>query len=130
MSLTYRAIWEIADDDRPASALIAEAGAALPAMARTDGARITGTPVWTVAGRRLVCVAPAEALPDDQLVPLDRNRRDAEVIRLAGLRWSSAQIGAVLGIPATTVRDALRRHGVRTAFKPGGQPRDDESEAA
>ena len=129
MSLTYRAIFEIDDDERTASALIAEASAALDLMARNDGARITGTPAWTVAGRRLVCVAPAEALPDDQ-VPLDRDRRDAEVIRLAGLRWSSAQIGAVLGIPATTVRDALRRHGLRTAFKPGGKPRDDESEAA
>lgn len=129
MTLTYRAIFEIADVERTASALIAEASAALDPMAAADGARITGTQEWTVAGDRLVCEAPAEALPAEPVEPTraeQRARRDADVIRLAGLRWSSAQIGAVLGIAPWTVRAVLKRHGLRTAYAPGGHPRDTE----
>ena len=111
MTYTYRAMWEIADPERPRSALIAEACGALDAMARTDGARITGQPTWTVAGDRLICEAPAVPLPVDEEVDTDGLAdRDTVVLRLAGLHWSDRQISATTGVPRSTVRDILARH--------------------
>lgn len=107
---TYRAIWPIADPDRTRSSLIAEACAGLDAMARTDGARIVGTPEWTVAGERLVCEVPAEQLPDDQVDTEGLADRATVVLRLAGLHWSDRQISATTGVPRSTVRDILTRH--------------------
>jgi len=124
----YLALWPILDDTRTASALIAEASASLDPMATRDGARIVGPPSWIVAGDRLVCMAPARPLPPPEPEPdpaAERERRDAEVLRLAGLRWSSGQIGAALGITPVTVRRILARHGQRTAYAPGGRPRDE-----
>nr|PZM91076.1 MAG: hypothetical protein DIU77_17160 [Thermocrispum agreste] len=123
MSHVYRAIWPITDTDRPISALIAEASAALDVMARHDGARIVGEPTWTVAGERLVCEAPAEPLEEDPVV--DRERRDAEIVRLAGLGWSSRQIAAVLGVAPSTVQRALRSaRSARSAWGYVGEPVD------
>ena len=107
---TYAAMWEIGDTDRTRSALIAEASAALDAMARTDGARITGQPVWTVAGERLVCEVPAVPLPDEDVDTSDLADRDTVVLRLAGLRWTDRQIAATTGGPRPTVRAILARH--------------------
>lgn len=104
---TYRAMWPILDQDRPVSALIAEAAAALDAQAATDGARILGTTVWTVAGQRLVCEAPAEPLDGD----MSPEERATVVMRLAGLHWSYRQIEAATGVPASTARDIVQRHG-------------------
>lgn len=106
MSYVYRAIWPITDVDRPISVLITEASAALDVMARHDGARIVGEPTWTLAGERLVCEAPAAPLEEDPAV--DREQRDAEISRLAGLGWSSRQIAAVLGVAHSTVQQAIR----------------------
>lgn len=129
---TYRAIFEIGDTERPISALIAEACGALDVMAANDGARITGQPVWTVAGERLVCEVAAEPLPEQTAdTPAEaRAKRDADLLRLAGLRWSLGQIAAVTGVPATTVRSVLARHGTRTAYAPGGHLRDELAPAA
>ncbi|MFF0823028.1 hypothetical protein ACFYUR_21925 [Micromonospora haikouensis] len=105
----YRAMWPITDPDRTRSALIAEASAGLDAMARTDGARLTGQPVWTVAGDRLLCEAPAGPLPDEAVDTTDLADRDVVVLRLAGLHWSPRQIAATTGVPHSTVRDILAR---------------------
>ncbi|WP_431728618.1 hypothetical protein [Verrucosispora sp. TAA-831] len=138
-TFTYRAIWQILDCERTRSALIAEACAALDTMAATDGARIVGDPVWTIADERLVCEAPAERLPEPDPKPQPvsaedrdaaRAKRDADLLRLAGLGWSSAQIGAVTGNAPSTVRKVLRRLGVRTAYAPGGNRRTDFGQAA
>jgi len=133
MTTTYRylAVWPIADDSRTRSALIAEATASLDLMAARDGARIVGDPAWIVAGDRLVCAAPAVPLPPPEPEPdpaAERERRDAEVLRLAGLGWSSGQIGAVLGIAPVTVRRTLDRYGQRTAYAPGGRVRDESED--
>ncbi|WP_043535502.1 hypothetical protein [Salinispora tropica] len=107
----YRAVWPILDDTRTASALIAEASAGLDAMARTDGARITGQPTWTVTGDRLVCEAPADPLPADEPVDVTGLAdNDTVVLRLAGLHWSHRQIAATTGVPASTVRGIITRH--------------------
>ncbi|MFI1197727.1 hypothetical protein ACH4T9_31325 [Micromonospora sp. NPDC020750] len=106
---TYRAVWPITDPDRTRSALIAEASAGLDAMARTDGARLTGQPAWTVAGDRLLCEAPAVPLPDEAVDTTDLADRNVVVLRLAGLRWSDRQIAATTGVPRSTVRDILAR---------------------
>ncbi|MEW2474636.1 hypothetical protein AB0875_12675 [Micromonospora gifhornensis] len=109
MSHTYRAVWPIVDIDRPRSALIAEASAGLDTMARLDGAHLTGIPVWTIAGNRLICEVPAVPLTDEQLDTTDLADRDAVVVRLAGLHWSLRQIAATTGVPHSTVRDILAR---------------------
>jgi hypothetical protein len=119
----YRAMWEIADDDRPTSALIAEAAGALDAMAKADGARITGIPQWTVAGERLVCEAPADPLP---LPPESKTRRvgetlDADILRLHGLHWSNNQIRVLLGISGNTVAAVLARHGRQSPYERFGR---------
>lgn len=107
---TYRAMWPITDPDRTIQSLIAEACAGLDVMARTDGARITGQPVWTVAGDRLVCEVPAEPLPDEPVDTSGMADRDTVVLRLAGLHWTDRQIAATTGVPRSTVRDILARH--------------------
>lgn len=111
---TYRAIWEIGDPSRPLSALKTEACAALDVMAAGDGARIIGEPRWTVAGRRLVCEAPAVPLSAlEESEAYRRERREAEVLRLAGLRWSGRQIASTTGLPHSTVASILGRHNTR-----------------
>ncbi|MGX4657075.1 hypothetical protein ACWCHM_26000 [Micromonospora sp. SCSIO 07396] len=109
MTYIYRAVWPITDLDRTRSELITEASAGLDAMARTDGARITGQPVWTVAGDRLLCEAPAVPLPDEAVDTTDLADRDVVVLRLAGLHWSLRQIAATTGTPHSTVRSILAR---------------------
>lgn len=107
----YRAVWPILDDTRTRSTLIAEASAGLDAMARTDGARITGPATWTVTGDRLVCEAPAQPLPADEPVDVAGLADNETVVRrLAGLHWSHRQIAATTGIPASTVRSIIARH--------------------
>ncbi|TBL44274.1 hypothetical protein EYA84_02190 [Verrucosispora sp. SN26_14.1] len=106
----YRAVWPILDDSRPRSALVTEASAGLDTMARLDGARLTGTPTWTVAGNRLVCEVPAVPLTDEQVDTSDLADRDAVVLRLASLNWSLRQIAATTGVPHSTVRDIVARH--------------------
>ncbi|MGW9196076.1 hypothetical protein [Micromonospora chersina] len=115
MTYIYRAVWPILDPDRTRSSLIAEACAGLDAMARTDGARIVGQPVWTVAGERLVCEVAAEPLDDVEVDTSDLAERDTVVLRLAGLRWSHRQIAATTGVPASTVRDIIARHRAEAA---------------
>jgi len=112
--MTYLAVWPIVDDSRPASALIAEAAGSLDIMAARDGARIVGDPTWTVAGDRLVCSATAEPLPATAPAP----DPDVEVLRLANLRWTPKQIGALLGMAPDTVQAALARHKHQTTHAP------------
>lgn len=115
----YLAMWEIGDTDRPRSALIAEASAALDVMAANDGARIVGEPQWAVAGDRLVCRAPAVPLTDiEQTAAQSRARLEGDVLRLHGLRWSVRQIAATTGIPATTVQRILARYAGPTQEVP------------
>lgn len=111
----YRAVWPILDVDRTRGALIAEASAALDSMATADGARITGRPVWTVAGERLVCEVPAVPLPDEAVDTSDLAGRDVVVLRLAGLHWSDRQIAATTGVPRSTVRNIIARHDTPAA---------------
>ena len=137
---TYWAVWPILDIDLPRSVLVAEACAALDAMAARDGAHLTGQPTWTVTGDRLVCTAPSQPLPqqptDDPPADLrqhrqaTRARRDAMILRLAALDWSSAQIAAATGVVPSTVRDVLARHDLRTAYAPGGHRRTTDPQAA
>lgn len=107
----YRAVWPIQATDRPRSALIAEAAAALDVMAAGDGCRIAGEPTWTVAGDRLLCEAPAVPLSAiEQSAAQSRKRLEGDVLRLHGMRWSVRQIAATTGLPATTVQRIVARY--------------------
>lgn len=88
----YRHIWPIVDDDRPLSALRAEAVAALDAFAARAGARLTGEPAWTVAGDRLMVEVQAEPAEGEQ-DQLDR----AAAVRLMELGWSDEQVAEEFG---------------------------------
>lgn len=128
MSLTYRALFPILDEERPRSVLIAEACAVLDGMAKRDGARIVGAPVWTVAGDRLVCEAPAEALPPPEEKPARKPDLDLEILRMHDLRWSNQQIGNLLQVSPSTVGAVLSRHGRRSPYARFGRERESEGE--
>lgn len=113
MSFVYRAMWEIEDEDRTRSALVAEASGALDTMARHDGARLVGDVSWTVAGNRLV--AEASAVPADA-----KPGSDDDLRRLVELKWSDGQIGAVMGRSASWVCKRRKALGIPANHRPFG----------
>lgn len=95
----YRHIWPITDPERPISALRAEAAGVLDALAAVAGARLTGEPVWVVAGDRLVVEAPARpAAPGEA-----RWQIDQAIARLVCQGWTEAEVADVLGLPVDEV---------------------------
>lgn len=62
----YRRIWEIVDQDRPTSALTAEASADLSTALGLLGVRPTRQPRWMVVEDRLVCEVPVLRLDGDE----------------------------------------------------------------
>jgi hypothetical protein len=113
VSFTYAAIFEIVDEERTRSALIAEASGVLDAMARRDGARIVGQVTWSVAGNRLIAEGPA--------MPVDPTPgTDADLARMVELKWSDVQIGKVLGVDRSTVSRRRAALGLPAVYAPFG----------
>lgn len=104
----YLHVFPIADQERPLSALRAEACMDLDALAAEEAnAKITGDPVWAVAGDRLVCWAPARPLDDDEpraALPGVRtpSQTIAQIRRLSHLGVN--EIAYRLGVARATVR--------------------------
>lgn len=121
---TFRAIFEITDQDATLSTLIAEASGVIDLMARAQGAQLVGDPGWAVTGDRLVCDVPARVMPDEPHLTRGRAAgREDDIARLVNLHWSDGQIGAVLGCSANTVAKVRHRAGIPSAYVRGGRLR-------
>lgn len=110
----FRAAWPILDEERPISALVAEASGQIDAIAAEQGARIAGPVAWSVDGLRLIgeALAVVMAAPEGGTSRWGSVSRYADQIaQLAAQGCTDQQIASLLGAQRSTIAKVRhRRH--------------------